>query len=124
MCESRHQRLGEQGIGSERIHHLRLWINTNAGLRCRYGVAVIYLRKKGGFRKELAPAGRMKDHEMVIDGAPDEAEPTAFDLVDRRRSVPLLEQELARCEIPDNASGLKRRRHFVASRHRLLARAV
>src|SRR5438105_3617169 len=98
MCESRHQRPGGQGIGSECIQHLRLWINPNARLRRRDGVAVIYLRKKGGFGKELTLAGRVEHHEMVIDGAADEAKPTAFDLVNRRRPIALLEQKLARCE--------------------------
>lgn len=124
MCESRHQGLGQQVIRSERIHHRRLRINPNAGLRGGYGIAVIGVCEKRCFRKQLAPAGRVEDHEMVIDGAADEAKPTAFDLVDRRRSVPLLEQELAGSKIPDNAPGFKQRRQFVESRHRLRAQAV
>ena len=56
------------------------------------GIAVIGIGEQGGFGEELAPAGGMKDHQMVIDGAADQAQPTAFDLVDRRRRVTLPEQ--------------------------------
>jgi hypothetical protein len=34
----------------------------------------------------------MQDHKVVIDGAADQTEPTAFDLVDRRSRITLPEQ--------------------------------
>jgi hypothetical protein len=53
---------------------------------------VIGFGEERGFGEELAPARRMKDYQMVIDGAADQAKPTAFDFVDRRSPVALPEQ--------------------------------
>ena len=52
---------------------------------------------------------------MVIDGAPDQAKPTAFDLVDRRRWVALPEKWLAWGEDTDSTPGLKRCRQRVGN---------
>ena len=57
---------------------------------------------------------------MVIDGAANQAKPTAFDLVNRRSPVALSELSLAGGEDADNAPGLKRGRQGVRKHYRLL----
>jgi hypothetical protein len=66
---------------------------------------VIGVGEQRGFREEFASASGMQDHQMVIDGAPNQAQPSAFDLVDRRRRVALPEQWLARSKDADSAAG-------------------
>ena len=82
----------ERRVRAHRLHHDLLRIDPNARWRGGDGIAVIGIGKKGGFGEELAPAGGMKDHQMVIDGAADQAKSTTFDLVDRRRLITLTEQ--------------------------------
>jgi hypothetical protein len=53
---------------------------------------VIGFGKKRGFGEQLTPARGMEDHQMVVDGAADQAKPTAFDFVDCRSPVVLREQ--------------------------------
>ena len=55
------------------------------------GIAMIGLGKRGDFGEEFAATRGMQDHKVVIDCAADQTKPTAFDLVDRRGPVPLLE---------------------------------
>jgi hypothetical protein len=63
-----------------------------SALRGGDGIAVIGFGKQRGFGEELAPARGTQDHQTVIDGAANQAKPTALYLVDRRRPVALPEQ--------------------------------
>jgi hypothetical protein len=80
---------------------------------------VIGFGKERGFGEELASARRMQDHEMVIDGAADQAQPTAFNLIDRRRPVALIKQDLAPSEVANNALSLKQGWQIIARGHRV-----
>jgi len=88
----RHERFGELGVRAERVHHGFLGIHPNTRLCGGNGIAVIGVGKEGGFGEELAPTSGAQNHQMAIDGAPDQAKPTAFDLVDGRSRVALPEE--------------------------------
>jgi len=74
---------------------------------------MIGVSEQRGFSEELATTRRVKDYQMVINSAPDQAQPTAFDLVDRRRWVALPEERLAWGEDTDSTPSLKAYRQRV-----------
>jgi len=53
---------------------------------------VIGLGKERSFGEELTAARGMQDHQMVVDGATDQAKAPGFDLVDCPRPVALPEE--------------------------------
>ena len=53
---------------------------------------MIRVGKQGSFGEELAATCGMQDHKVVIDGAADQAKPTALDFVDRRSPIAMPEQ--------------------------------
>jgi len=50
---------------------------------------MIGVGKQGGFGEKLTATRGMQDHKVVIDGAANQPEPTAFDLLDRRSRITL-----------------------------------
>ncbi len=107
MREARHERLGERGVRAHCLHYGRLGIDPDPGWRGGDCVAVVILGKEGGFGKELTPARGMENHQVIIGGAPDEPQPAAFDLVDCPSPVALLEKDIARGKLADDAPGIE-----------------
>jgi len=79
-------------VRAESVDYSHFLIDQDTRLRGGDGIAMIGVGKQRGFGEEFAPTRGMQDHKVVIDGAPDQTEPTAFDLVDRRSRITLPEQ--------------------------------
>ena len=93
MGQPGHERLGERRIRPQRFHHDLFRVHPDARRRGSYGIAMIGVSEQRGFSEELATTRRVKDHQMmVIDGSANQAQPTAFDLVDGRSRVALPEK--------------------------------
>ena len=92
MSKSRHERLGQCRVRVESVDYNLFLVDPDNRLRGGDGIAMIGVGKQGGFGEELATTRGMQDHKVVIDGAADQTEPTALDLVDRRSRITLAEQ--------------------------------
>ena len=87
-----HERLGKIRVRPKRRYYCCFRISPDTRGHGGNGIAMISFGEQRGFGKEFAPARRVQDNQMVIHSAADQAKPTAFDLVDCCRPVPLLEQ--------------------------------